>query len=249
MTDLYSIENLLENLEQIRKLKEPKKFRKYLKFFLIGFLIGRNNERRINELTLKNYDILSHLLNPEILEKNQNTIIKKFYIYKVLTRIEEILKSHKNDFSEFEYYTNLDKIYGFRIRFTDQARKKIEQRIEQKTEGLENQLNEILDSGTYLISSKKKECEASIETLEKELEQCKKIPILIIEYINENNIVCPNCKKSNFTDIRKFNLMFKTFQGVTEDSKSEIFLRPETAQGIFVNFKNVQRKPPCSRNL
>jgi len=63
----------------------------------------------------------------------------------------------------------------------------------------------------------------------------------IMEYIRENNIVCPDCGKLNFTDIRKFNLMFKTFQGVTEDSKSEIYLRPETAQGIFVNFKNVLR--------
>ena len=63
----------------------------------------------------------------------------------------------------------------------------------------------------------------------------------MIKYINDNNINCPICGKHNFTDIRKFNLMFKTFQGVTEDSKSEIFLRPETAQGIFVNFKNVQR--------
>ena len=63
----------------------------------------------------------------------------------------------------------------------------------------------------------------------------------MIEFIKENNIVCPKCGKLNFTDIRKFNLMFKTFQGVTEDSASELFLRPETAQGIFVNFKNVQR--------
>ena len=61
------------------------------------------------------------------------------------------------------------------------------------------------------------------------------------EYIKEKNIVCPNCGKQNFTDIRQFNLMFKTFQGVTEDSKSEIYLRPETAQGIFVNFANIQR--------
>ena len=60
-------------------------------------------------------------------------------------------------------------------------------------------------------------------------------------YIIENNIVCPNCGKLNYTPIRKFNLMFKTFQGVTEDKKAEIYLRPETAQGIFVNFKNVQR--------
>ena len=63
----------------------------------------------------------------------------------------------------------------------------------------------------------------------------------LIEFINNNKIPCPNCGKTNFTDIRKFNLMFKTFQGVTEDSKSEIYLRPETAQGIFVNFKNVLR--------
>ena len=60
-------------------------------------------------------------------------------------------------------------------------------------------------------------------------------------YIAEKGIVCPECGKSDFTGIRKFNLMFKTFQGVTEDSKSELYLRPETAQGIFVNFKNVAR--------
>jgi len=63
----------------------------------------------------------------------------------------------------------------------------------------------------------------------------------MIEYMKEHHIACPNCGKENFTEIRKFNLMFKTFQGVTEDAKSEIYLRPETAQGIFVNFKNVQR--------
>jgi glycyl-tRNA synthetase len=60
-------------------------------------------------------------------------------------------------------------------------------------------------------------------------------------YIKEHNIKCPECGKHNFTDIRQFNLMFKTFQGVTEDSSSQIYLRPETAQGIFVNFKNVLR--------
>ena len=60
-------------------------------------------------------------------------------------------------------------------------------------------------------------------------------------YIKEKNIPCPSCGKHNFTDIRQFNLMFKTFQGVTEDSKSELYLRPETAQGIFVNFANIQR--------
>jgi len=63
----------------------------------------------------------------------------------------------------------------------------------------------------------------------------------LIDFIKENNIPCPNCGKTNFTDIRKFNLMFKTSQGVTEDKKSEIYLRPETAQGIFVDFKSVLR--------
>ena len=61
------------------------------------------------------------------------------------------------------------------------------------------------------------------------------------DYIRENGIACPACGSKNFTDIRKFNLMFKTFIGVTEDAKSEVYLRPETAQGIFVNFANVQR--------
>lgn len=63
----------------------------------------------------------------------------------------------------------------------------------------------------------------------------------LVAYIKANDIICPNCGKHDFTDVRQFNLMFKTFQGVTEDSQSEIYLRPETAQGIFVNFNNVQR--------
>ncbi|MBO5576990.1 MAG: glycine--tRNA ligase [Ruminococcus sp.] len=63
----------------------------------------------------------------------------------------------------------------------------------------------------------------------------------MMDYIRDKNIPCPSCGKHNFTDIRQFNLMFKTFQGVTEDSKAELYLRPETAQGIFVNFSNIQR--------
>ncbi|MCC8142291.1 MAG: glycine--tRNA ligase [Lachnospiraceae bacterium] len=61
------------------------------------------------------------------------------------------------------------------------------------------------------------------------------------DFIEEHGVCCPTCGKHNFTDIRQFNLMFKTFQGVTEDAKNTVYLRPETAQGIFVNFKNVQR--------
>ena len=53
------------------------------------------------------------------------------------------------------------------------------------------------------------------------------------KYIDDNNICCPSCGKHDFTDIRQFNLMFKTFQGVTEDAKNTVYLRPETAQGIF----------------
>ena len=63
----------------------------------------------------------------------------------------------------------------------------------------------------------------------------------LIKYINDHKIVCPKCGKLDYTDIRKFNLMFKTFQGVTEDNKSTVYLRPETAQGIFTDFLNVQR--------
>ncbi|MBR4528844.1 MAG: glycine--tRNA ligase [Lachnospiraceae bacterium] len=61
------------------------------------------------------------------------------------------------------------------------------------------------------------------------------------QFIEDNDVPCPSCGKHDFTDIRQFNLMFKTFQGVTEDAKNTVYLRPETAQGIFVNFKNVQR--------
>ena len=61
------------------------------------------------------------------------------------------------------------------------------------------------------------------------------------EFVEKHNILCPTCGKHNWTDIRQFNLMFKTFQGVTEDAKNVVYLRPETAQGIFVNFSNVQR--------
>lgn len=63
----------------------------------------------------------------------------------------------------------------------------------------------------------------------------------MMDYIKENHIPCPDCGAHDFTDIRRFNLMFKTFQGVLEDAKSVIYLRPETAQGMFVNFKNIQR--------
>lgn len=63
----------------------------------------------------------------------------------------------------------------------------------------------------------------------------------LTEYMTKNSIKCPDCDSENFTAIRKFNMMFKTYQGVTDDSKAEIYLRPETAQGIFVNFRNVQR--------
>ncbi len=66
------------------------------------------------------------------------------------------------------------------------------------------------------------------------------------DFIEEHQIPCPTCGKHNFTDIRQFNLMFKTFQGVTEDAKNTVYLRPETAQGIFVNFKkrteNIQKE-------
>ncbi len=63
----------------------------------------------------------------------------------------------------------------------------------------------------------------------------------LTDYIKEHGISCPGCGKAEFTDIRRFNMMFKTHQGVTEDSSTEVYLRPETAQGMFVNFKNVQR--------
>ncbi|HZK26458.1 MAG TPA: glycine--tRNA ligase [Thermoclostridium sp.] len=63
----------------------------------------------------------------------------------------------------------------------------------------------------------------------------------LTQYMQENNIACPKCGKKDFTSIRQFNLMFKTFLGVTDESKNEVYLRPETAQGIFVNYKNVQR--------
>ena len=62
-----------------------------------------------------------------------------------------------------------------------------------------------------------------------------------VKYIKDHNIVCPNCGKSNFTDVRQFKLMFETQMGVVEDAKDVVYLRPETAQGIFVNFKNIQR--------
>ncbi len=63
----------------------------------------------------------------------------------------------------------------------------------------------------------------------------------MLDYINEHNLVCPKCGSLNYTDIRDFNLMFKTFMGVVQDSSSEVYLRPETAQGIFINYKNIMR--------
>ena len=82
-------------------------------------------------------------------------------------------------------------------------------------------------------------CEESGFTLEKPIDAFSQAELK--EFVEEHNIPCPTYKKHNFTDIRQFNLMFKTFQGVTEDSKNTVYLRPETAQGIFTNFANVQR--------
>ncbi len=192
MSNLYSIETLLENLEEIKKLKEFKQFRKFLKFFLIGFLMGRHTEKSIKELALKTYNILSRLIEREFLENNETTIIEKFNSCKNLIQIEEIIKSHKNDFSEFEYYSNLDKIREHRNKLTNQTRQIIENRIE----GVENQLKEILESGTYLISSKKKESEASIESLQNEIEQWTKALILNAEYITETKKKLETAKKS-----------------------------------------------------
>lgn len=68
----------------------------------------------------------------------------------------------------------------------------------------------------------------------------------MMDFIKTHGVPCPTCGKHNFTDIRQFNLMFKTFQGVTEDAKNTVYLRPETAQGIFVNFK-MYREPPARK--
>ncbi len=67
----------------------------------------------------------------------------------------------------------------------------------------------------------------------------------MIEYIKNNHIPCPNCGKSDYTDIRQFNLMFETYRGVTEDKKTTIYLRPENAQGEYVNYLNVLRSMRC----
>ncbi|MCQ2436057.1 MAG: glycine--tRNA ligase [Clostridia bacterium] len=82
-------------------------------------------------------------------------------------------------------------------------------------------------------------CQTTGKTLEKPIDAFSQQEMK--SFIDDNNIPCPTCGKHNFTDIRQFNLMFKTFQGVTEDAKNTVYLRPETAQGIFVNFVNVQR--------
>ncbi|MBQ0125918.1 MAG: glycine--tRNA ligase [Clostridiales bacterium] len=82
-------------------------------------------------------------------------------------------------------------------------------------------------------------CAETGKTLEKPIDAFTQAEMK--SFIEDNNIPCPSCGKHNFTDIRQFNLMFKTFQGVTEDAKNTVYLRPETAQGIFVNFPNVQR--------
>ena len=82
-------------------------------------------------------------------------------------------------------------------------------------------------------------CAETGHTLEKPIDAFSQAELKA--FVEDNNIPCPTCKKHNFTDIRQFNLMFKTFQGVTEDSKNTVYLRPETAQGIFTNFVNVQR--------
>jgi len=101
-----------------------------------------------------------------------------------------------------------------------------------------------------LIDCKSCKMRHRADKLIEEFNQAKGITDIIVEamdndqmsaYLAEKGVPCPHCGKQDFTAIRKFNMMFKTFQGVNEDSAAEVYLRPETAQGIFVNFKNVQR--------
>ncbi len=200
MSNLYSVQTLLENLEEIKKLKEFERFRNILKFFLIGFFIGKGNKKGIQELTSKTYNILSHLLDRKLLEKNQTTIAEKSNIYQNLTRIEEIIVAHKNDFGEFEYHSNLNKIIQERNRLANQTR----QIIEQKREAIESHVEEILGSETYLISSKKKMNLDSIESIRLEIEQCSNTSILSLNYLNE----CERKLETTKQKILDFNTAF-----------------------------------------
>ena len=128
---------------------------------------------------------------------------------------------------------------------------------------VQEDINNVLLDSAILMNSKVWEASGHIKTFSDPLIDCKNCKTRhradklledlgiedagkysndeLMKYIRDTNVTCPNCGKNDFTDIRNFNLMFKTFQGVTEDTKNTVYLRPETAQGIFVNFMNVQR--------
>ena len=180
MITLYSIEDLIENLEETRILREYERVRKFLKIFLIGFFIRRDDKKRIEDLSSKAHDILSHLFESHFLGKKLITLGKS-NICASLTQIEQMIKSHKDVFSESDYHSNLSKINDFRNRLVDQTLGILQQNIGT----LEKQVKEILGSGTYLLSSENKECLALIETLENELGQCTKSAILTVDYIDK----------------------------------------------------------------
>lgn len=178
MASLYSSEDLVHNLEELRKLKKSKRFTNLLKIILIGFFIGRKNKKRIKELTIKTTEIISYLLKRE-LEKKPYTLNEKASNFMTLSRLEEIIRTYKKDLSEYDRYSNLNTIIKQRKLIANQIKQLTEQRIET----VESNTKEILDSGTYLITSKKNIVMASIDALENEIEQLKETPILNVNYV------------------------------------------------------------------
>jgi DNA helicase-4 len=179
-----AIDELRQNLEEINKQHKLKRLRKVLRFLLIGFLIGRDSDKRISELNIKNRLILKSLINHfEDLEHIER--IKDFAdSYTQLTNIEERMRAFKEELADAQNLVlnleeRLEKYREMIVTYTQRAIEQREHAIDKKVEG-------IVNSGTYLIYSDKQRCIDTIKSFEEDLNYCDQSDVLDNEYIDES---------------------------------------------------------------
>ncbi|PVX25456.1 MAG: hypothetical protein CW691_04550 [Candidatus Bathyarchaeum sp.] len=182
MTVNYSLEDLLQILKEIKKAKQRTRFRKLLKIFLIGYGLGKNNEKHIQSLTINANKVLSIILERYFEETSRNSLYEKPEIYQEIKTIESVLKSSEDVFGNAAYNSSIKKIQILNNVMIEKSQKILQLKIEVITK----QVNDILDSGSYLITPKQKEVLTTIESFEKEIKQLQKMPILNVNDIQEN---------------------------------------------------------------
>ena len=200
MTITNSLEELLQSLKEIKRLKRLDRFRNLLKILLIGFFLGKNNAKHIQSLIMIANKNLNDILENNFEEINRNSLYEKPEIFHAIKKIENILKSSKSVFGSLVYNSTINKIQLLNNKLIEQSQKV----IQLKLEGIRKQVNDVLESGSYLITPKQKEVLISIETFENEIKQFQNLPILNTTYIQEEERKLKTLKQS----LLNFNYKF-----------------------------------------